>query len=141
MIDELIDKRKSKVPANAIKPQLRDNLFLYQKWSNNQTIISNLFEHELLQNKMKINVVSWTMAAQWSWDVKEGDDVCGICHSEYDGCCPTCKRPGDDCPLIWGECSHVFHLHCIMTWFQSSTRGETCPMDRTPWQTAKAPLQ
>ncbi|CEP15202.1 hypothetical protein [Parasitella parasitica] len=88
---------------------------------------------------MKINVISWTMAAQWSWDVKDEDDVCGICHSDYDGCCPNCKRPGDDCPLIWGECSHVFHLHCIETWFQSSTREESCPMDRKPWQTAKAP--
>lgn len=87
---------------------------------------------------MKLNVVSWNMAAQWSWNVKEDDDVCGICHSAYDGCCPTCKMPGDDCPLIWGECSHVFHLHCIMTWFQNSTHGESCPMDRKPWQTATA---
>lgn len=104
--------------------------------------IAFFFVHELRYFfRMKIKVESCTMVAEWAWDVKEGDDVCGICHSAYDGCCPNCKRPGDDCPLVWGECSHVFHLHCILTWFQSSTREETCPMDRTPWQTAKAPLE
>lgn len=104
--------------------------------------IALLFVHELRYfARMKIKVESCTMVAEWAWDVKEGDDVCGICHSAYDGCCPNCKRPGDDCPLVWGECSHVFHLHCILTWFRSSTRGESCPMDRTPWQTAKAPLE
>ena len=87
---------------------------------------------------MKIKVKSWNMVAQWSWYVKEDDDVCGICYSEYDACCPTCKMPGDECPLIWGECTHVFHLHCIMTWFQNSTHGERCPMDRQPWNTASA---
>ncbi len=24
---------------------------------------------------------------------------CAICHSDYDSACPTCKVPGDDCPL------------------------------------------
>ncbi|KAI9365758.1 RING/U-box [Pilaira anomala] len=88
---------------------------------------------------MKVKINSWNMVATWSWDVKENDDVCGICHSEYDHCCPNCKMPGDDCPLIWGECKHVFHLHCLMTWFQSSTNDERCPMDRTAWKTATAP--
>lgn len=88
---------------------------------------------------MKVNIISRNMAVEWSWDVKEDDDLCGICHSEYDACCPSCKMPGDDCPLIWGECGHAFHLHCIMTWFQSSTNGETCPMDRKEWKTAIAP--
>lgn len=34
---------------------------------------------------------------------EEGDDddedVCGICQVPYEGCCPNCKIPGDDCPL------------------------------------------
>lgn len=88
---------------------------------------------------MKINIKSWNMAAEWSWNIlREGEDSCSICHSKYDACCPTCKMPGDDCPLMWGECSHVFHLHCIVTWFQTSPNGERCPMDRKPWRIAPA---
>lgn len=59
------------------------------------------------------------------------DDVCGICRVQFDGTCPTCKFPGDDCPLcmseLWilrksnsefdnrfllviGNCGHSFHM-------------------------------
>ena len=27
------------------------------------------------------------------------DDVCGICRVQFDGTCPTCKYPGDECTL------------------------------------------
>jgi len=27
------------------------------------------------------------------------DEVCGICRVQFDGTCPTCKFPGDDCTL------------------------------------------
>lgn len=55
--------------------------------------------------------------AVWKWELKpkkpgeaaadagdsdgedDDDDVCGICRVSYDGCCPDCKVPGDDCPL------------------------------------------
>lgn len=59
--------------------------------------------------RMKVTVNRWNAVAQWRWDVgQEGDgdpdedseeDLCGICRVSYDGCCPTCKVPGDDCPL------------------------------------------
>lgn len=29
----------------------------------------------------------------------EGEELCGICRVAFEGCCPECKRPGDDCPL------------------------------------------
>jgi anaphase-promoting complex subunit 11 len=58
---------------------------------------------------MKVIINRWNAIAQWRWNVGqegEGDidedseeDLCGICRVSYDGCCPTCKVPGDDCPL------------------------------------------
>lgn len=60
---------------------------------------------------MKVTVKRWHAVAQWRWDVgteeaetEDGDgegegDVCGICRVAYEGCCPSCKTPGDDCPL------------------------------------------
>ncbi|KAI8339145.1 anaphase-promoting complex subunit Apc11 [Chlamydoabsidia padenii] len=87
---------------------------------------------------MKMNIKSWTMAAYWKWDVKD-EDICGICQSDLDGCCQQCLMPGDDCPVVWGECGHVFHLHCIERWGSEHAPHHTCPLDRKPWQTVSAP--
>lgn len=56
---------------------------------------------------MKVTIKNWHAIAQWRWDIGSsgGDDadsegdVCGICRVPYEGCCPSCKMPGDDCPL------------------------------------------
>ena len=70
---------------------------------------------------MKIKVRSYNAVASWRWNIKpaensaeervapdegleEGDeeeeeDVCGICRVAFEGTCPNCKIPGDDCPL------------------------------------------
>ncbi|KAL5358642.1 anaphase-promoting complex subunit 11 RING-H2 finger-domain-containing protein [Aspergillus floccosus] len=47
---------------------------------------------------MKVNIKEWNAVATWRWDMLE-DDVCGICRVQFDGTCPTCKFPGDDCSL------------------------------------------
>lgn len=41
--------------------------------------------------------LGWTGVATWRWVAN--DDNCGICRMAFDGCCPDCKLPGDDCPL------------------------------------------
>ncbi|KAF8717614.1 hypothetical protein AX14_012098 [Amanita brunnescens Koide BX004] len=102
---------------------------------------------------MKVIVKHWNAVAQWRWDVgKEADsanvnkgnpedeeegDVCGICRVPFEGCCPSCKMPGDDCPLIWGECTHIFHMHCLLKWIGTAASKQQCPMDRRPWVTAE----
>ncbi|KAL1139801.1 hypothetical protein AAG570_006778, partial [Ranatra chinensis] len=62
-------------------------------------------------------ISGWTGVATWRW--LANDDTCGICRLAFDSCCPDCKVPGDDCPLVWGQCSHCFHIHCIMKWLNS----------------------
>lgn len=47
---------------------------------------------------------SYTGVAVWKWVAN--DDTCGICRMPFDSCCTDCKYPGDDCPLVWGQCSH-----------------------------------
>ncbi|KAJ7611235.1 anaphase-promoting complex subunit 11 [Roridomyces roridus] len=98
---------------------------------------------------MKVVVKHWHAVAQWRWDTgnadsaaananeNEEDDVCGICRVPYEGCCPSCKMPGDDCPLIWGECTHVFHMHCLLKWIGTPASKQQCPMDRRAWVTAE----
>jgi anaphase-promoting complex subunit 11 len=47
---------------------------------------------------MKVKIRKWNAVATWRWDIPD-DDVCGICQVDFDGTCPTCKYPGDDCSL------------------------------------------
>jgi anaphase-promoting complex subunit 11 len=47
---------------------------------------------------MRVTIKKWHAVATWRWDMPE-EDVCGICRVQFDGTCPTCKYPGDDCTL------------------------------------------
>ena len=58
---------------------------------------------------MKVIIKEWNAVATWRWDMPE-DDVCGICRVQFDGTCPTCKYPGDDCAL----CS-FYRLACTLS--------------------------
>ncbi|KAH9448158.1 hypothetical protein MJO29_011456 [Puccinia striiformis f. sp. tritici] len=69
-------------------------------------------------------------------DDEDDEDLCGICRVAFEGCCPDCKVPGEDCPLIWGECTHIFHMHCLLKWIAQESSKQSCPMDRRPWVTA-----
>jgi len=95
-----------------------------------------------VSSTMKVKIKRVNAVAIWKWNVPN-DDVCGICRVPFDGCCPDCQIPGDDCPILTGQCKHVFHMyvrwlllvdgrHCIEKWLNTDTK-EQCPMDRQPW--------
>ena len=68
---------------------------------------------------LKIKIKEWKTVASWHWET--GDEKkCSICRFAFDATCNSgdCKFPGDDCPLVWGTCTHKFHLHCIQRWLQ-----------------------
>ena len=60
---------------------------------------------------MKVEIEEWHAVSTWTWTSNAEDDACGICRLAFDGCCPDCKMPGDDCPIVWGECRYdlIFH--------------------------------
>ncbi|KAK7930760.1 hypothetical protein WMY93_007155 [Mugilogobius chulae] len=74
---------------------------------------------------MKVKIRQWSGVASWLWVAN--DENCGICRMPFNGCCPDCKVPGDDCPLVWGQCSHCFHMHCILKWLNSQQVQQQCP--------------
>lgn len=47
---------------------------------------------------MKVTIKQWNSVANWKWNAPD-DEVCGICRVQFEGTCPTCKFPGDGCPL------------------------------------------
>ncbi|CAK6969869.1 excitatory amino acid transporter 3-like [Scomber scombrus] len=92
-------------------------------------------EDEYFQAKtlrMKVKIRNWSGVASWLWVAN--DENCGICRMPFNGCCPDCKVPGDDCPLVWGQCSHCFHMHCILKWLNSQQVQQQCPMCRQEWK-------
>lgn len=61
---------------------------------------------------MKVTINDYRAVALWRWNLRDAskgaeeeeeedldEEVCGICRVPFDGCCPDCKVPGDDCPL------------------------------------------
>lgn len=87
---------------------------------------------------MKVELRSVRLVAAWTWDA--GDDACGICRNPFDACCPDCRQPGDDCPILWGVCSHPFHQHCILKWVNAQPPdAQKCPMCRQDWKVKPIP--
>ena len=35
---------------------------------------------------------------------------------------------------VWGQCSHCFHIHCIMKWLGTQQTQHQCPMCRQEWK-------
>mmetsp|Transcript_707 Transcript_707/g.1071 ORF Transcript_707/g.1071 Transcript_707/m.1071 type:complete len:86 (+) Transcript_707:84-341(+) len=83
---------------------------------------------------MDVKIKSWHAVGSWKWIVSDTD--CGICRMPFDSFCSDCKYPGDDCPPVWGACTHIFHMHCIYKWINSQTNQRACPMCRQQWQFA-----
>src|SRR5258708_35118508 len=40
---------------------------------------------------------------------------------------------------VWGKCSHVFHMHCLLKWIATPSSKSQCPMDRRPWGKQMSP--
>ncbi|VDM57757.1 unnamed protein product [Angiostrongylus costaricensis] len=73
----------------------------------------------------------------WKW-IEGGDDTCGICRMAFEACCVDCKCPGDECPLVLGQCKHPFHMHCIVKWTDAqNTPKPQCPLCRQEWKFAE----
>lgn len=89
---------------------------------------------------MKVEILEWNGISTWNWNFIEYgnnnksayiDELCGICRVAFEGTCPDCKFPGDDCPIVLGyDCTHNFHLHCILKWLEQNTSKGLCPMCR-----------
>ncbi|EPX74928.1 anaphase-promoting complex subunit Apc11 [Schizosaccharomyces octosporus yFS286] len=88
---------------------------------------------------MKVKIKRYHAVANWTWKTPK-DDVCGICRVPFDGCCPQCLTPGDDCPIVWGKCTHIFHAHCIENWLSTVGSQGQCPMDRQTFVVAESSI-
>ena len=77
---------------------------------------------------MKITIRAFHAIGEWRWETQE--ENCPICCQPFDGCCEQCRYPGDDCPPVYGECGHHFHVHCITKWLSAQDNNKNCPLCR-----------
>lgn len=92
---------------------------------------------------MFVEIVEWHAVLTWHWELghESSDELCGICRVSFDGTCPNCKYPGDECPIILGEgCTHNFHMHCILKWLEQDSSKGLCPMCRQIFSYKQTPF-
>ncbi|GMM44177.1 anaphase promoting complex subunit 11 [Pichia kluyveri] len=77
-----------------------------------------------------ITVQSISPVYTWEWNCNDNDEMCGICRISFNGPCPQCKFPGDNCPITKGNCGHSFHNHCVNKWLDQQGSKGLCPMCR-----------
>ena len=81
----------------------------------------------------QVAIKTWKATAYWTWNAGENEDCCGICRNAFEQAAPDCRFPGDESPVVWGVCSHAFHLQCINKWLSSQSESR-CPLCRTVWE-------
>uniref|UniRef100_A0AC35TKK0 Anaphase-promoting complex subunit 11 n=1 Tax=Rhabditophanes sp. KR3021 TaxID=114890 RepID=A0AC35TKK0_9BILA len=90
--------------------------------------------------ELTINIKKYKLFSEWKW-TNGSEDTCGICRMPFEACCIECKTPGDECPLVIGECKHPFHLHCINQWTDGqTTTPPKCPLCRQEWKNRESIL-
>ena len=69
------------------------------------------------------------------WNLEILNEECPICRNNILECCVECPNiENSECISIIGECSHVYHLHCIEKWIKTKN---VCPLDNKKWQYKK----
>lgn len=83
-------------------------------------------------NPPQFTISKWNGVALWSWQMDQ--DTCAICKSSLVDKCVHCQvneTSQDECKTAFGECSHVFHEHCINQWIKEH---KTCPICALEWK-------
>ena len=96
----------------------------------------------------------WNVVSSWHWSKTSEDDICGICQAHFECSCANCPIPGKKCPLgnwfisyllcyfvyfnlVFGNCLHIFHEHCIVDWIklqkEKTSSPPQCPLCRQEW--------
>ena len=65
-------------------------------------------------------------------------DSCAICYQDILKKCSTCESENKNikCYSVIGECSHVYHYCCIMSWINTQMHA-LCPMCKQQWNLKK----
>jgi len=73
-----------------------------------------------------------SISLRGSWNLNVINDECPICRNNVLDQCSDCNNDKTlECISVMGECSHVYHLHCINKWLK---KNHSCPLDNSRWE-------
>jgi RING-box protein 1 len=74
-----------------------------------------------------------TVNLRGTWNLDTINDECPICRNSVLETCVECSAATSQtqCISIMGECSHIYHLHCIDKWTKTKN---VCPLDNKKWE-------
>jgi len=94
---------------------------------------SNSEESNDQNQKKRVYVKKWNAVAYWAYGNIDSD-ACAICTNELMvPCLTTCEanpQTHEECSVVWGQCGHAYHFHCISKWL---VKHSTCPLDDLEW--------
>ncbi len=95
---------------------------------------------EVDNKEKRVKVKEVTLVGVWKW--KAGDqETCAICKNLLIQSCEECATKESlnnkeiVCEIVWGQCNHAFHDHCISKWVKTKN---TCPLDHKTWERQQA---
>ena len=80
-----------------------------------------------------------------SLGITKGVDPWDTPPSNYREGCPRGRHPWRSLSItcafaVWGECSHILHIHCLPKWLGTALSIQQSLMDHHPWGTYVCPL-
>ena len=72
--------------------------------------------------QFRVRFKKWWAVAVWKWITPNDETECGICRLPFEGCCPDCKFPGDDCAL-GRRVQMGVGTTTLTTWLPTQCRG------------------
>lgn len=79
-----------------------------------------------MQQHIKINSIN----LRGCWNLETMNEECPICRTSILEHCVECNSLETECVSVMGECSHIYHLHCIQKWTKTKN---SCPLDNKIW--------
>ena len=79
----------------------------------------------------RCTLMKWNAVAYWTFLSHDGDNICSICTVALEErCLCQCQANPqftEECTVVYGQCNHSYHNHCIMQWLKKSQKCPKCP--------------
>ncbi|KAL0234334.1 hypothetical protein PCE1_001370 [Barthelona sp. PCE] len=94
-------------------------------------------QNEAGSTDLPFTIESWSAVAVWRYDV--GYESCPVCKHPLMEPCSNCLSESENttCMVVWGECGHAYHNHCIQRWLDNGHKT-ACPLCQVKWEAKRS---
>lgn len=91
-----------------------------------------------MEEQPSISITIKKINAVGKWAYNTTTDNCAICRNHLSDRCIECYASvcdeTDACTVMWGNCNHTFHTHCVTKWIKTRP---VCPLCNVVWEINK----